>query len=155
MEDFSHTTQSGIGYKLLAADEGSLTLDHERVFYKIGVRTTVPGNGAYVAVTGGLFSLQRDSPDKIFAVLLCEGSVIPIEIPPQGTLCFRHVTRVPVTVDDLARLAVEAADRDVRQAAVARVDDQSLLARVAVEDAYCYVRRAAVARVELLRCVVG
>ena len=137
-----------IGYKLLASDEGSLTSYHERVFYKIGVRTTVPGNGAYVSVTGGLFSLEPDSPNKILAVFECEEPIFPSNQPPQGTTCFRHVTRIPLNDEDLVRIAAEAADPDVRQAAVARVGDQALLARVAAGDTNPGIRRAAVERVE-------
>jgi hypothetical protein len=137
-----------IGYKLLAADEGSLSTEYPRVFYKIGVRTTVPGNGAYVALTGGLLSLQQDSPDKIFAKLECEDPVSPASPPPQGTTCFRVVTRVPLTQDDLAKVAVDAQNDDVRRTAVARLDDQSLLAKLAVQDQDCDVRRTAVARLD-------
>jgi hypothetical protein len=51
----------------------------------------------------------------------------------------------------LAKVAVQDQDCYVRQAAVARLDDQALLAKVAVQDQDYDVRRAAVARLESLQ----
>ena len=49
------------GLKLLAADGGSITHRYGRVIYPLDEWVTVPGNGAYVAVTDGLNAVKGKS----------------------------------------------------------------------------------------------
>jgi uncharacterized membrane protein (DUF106 family) len=132
------------GYKLLD-DDSSLNDNHGRVRYPVGERIMVPGNGAYVVVTGGLLVGGGDVSRNTLAVFECEEPTGAEA--PAGVVCFRWVRRLVLDQELLVWIAEHAAACDVRQAAVARVTDQELLARVAEHDAAWMVRQAAVARV--------
>ena len=118
-----------IGYKLLDGDQ-SLTSEYGRVRYPVGEWVTVPGNGAYVAVSGGLLSGGGDVARHQLAVFECEESVAVADVSA-GVVCFRRVRRLVLDQALLARIAENDLDWGVRLAAVARVEDQTLLARVA------------------------
>ena len=81
-----------IGYKLLRADGGSLTSQYERVIYPVGEWVTVLGNGAYIAITGGV---DAGGVGPILTPFECAERLKP-QPPgvPQGVQCFRRVRRL-------------------------------------------------------------
>jgi hypothetical protein len=139
-------TDITIGYKLLEGDH-SLTSRYGVVTYPAdGEWHEVPGNGAYVAVSGGLYSAGVDPTDPQLVELECRDEVLDVSPkPPESVRCFRRVRRSRDTLD-YARVAKNAAAWAVRYAAVERVTDQAVLADVAKNDTARAVRRAAVAR---------
>jgi hypothetical protein len=141
-------TDTVIGYKLLEGDH-SLTSTYGVVTYPAdGEWHEVPGHGAYVAVSGGLYSAGGTSGDQqlVLVELECRDEVRDVSPkPPEGVRCFRRVRRSR-TLLDYARVAKNDGDPVVREAAVGRVIDQAVLADVAKTDVAC-VRYAAVARV--------
>jgi hypothetical protein len=152
-----------VGLKVVREDLGSITEVHGRVFYPRDVWIDVPGNGAYVAMTGGLFS-AGDGAKCIYL----EGEGIVRAPGVEGVLCFskvRHIAPCPERLDAsirhlpriwesppdqglLADLAKTAADWRVRKAAAQRLEDQGLLADLAKTDADWRVRKAAAQRLE-------
>jgi hypothetical protein len=80
-----------IGCKLLNRIDDqsarSLTMEYTPVVYRRGEWNEVPGNGAYVAITGGLTS---GGMGDTLAYLECEGEVVGCD-PPNGVRCFRRV----------------------------------------------------------------
>jgi len=140
-------TNTVIGYKLLEGDH-SLTSRYGVVTYPAdGEWHEVPGNGAYVAVSGGLYSAGVDPADPQLVELECRDEVLDVSPePPEGVRCFRRVRR-PRTLLDYARVAKNDGDPAVRKAAVERVTDQAVLADVAKNDAAWAVRKAAVERI--------
>ena len=77
-----------IGCKLLTAEGMSLRVDG-RVHYPVGEWLTVPGNGSYVAVTGGL---PLRGVGRILAYFACCDPVEGV-VAPRGVRCFRRVYR--------------------------------------------------------------
>ena len=140
MKDSIGTYQKVIGYKLLR-DDMSLTLQYDRIRYPVGKWVSVPGNGAYVAISGGLLTGGGDVVRDELAQFECEEP--SGANAPDGVVCFRKVLRVKLDACDFARLAEHDVDYDVRAAAAAKVEDQALLARLAEHDADWQVREAA------------
>jgi hypothetical protein len=140
-------TDTVIGYKLLEGDH-SLTSTYGVVTYPAdGEWHEVPGNGAYVAVSGGLYSADVDLTDPQLVKLECRDEVPDVSPkPPEGVRCFRWVRRSRDTLD-YARVAKTAAAWDVRWAAVEQIMDPGVLADVAKNHADWVVRRVAVARI--------
>ena len=82
-----------LGLKLLKNDGESLNDSHGRVKYPAdGSWVTVPGNGAYVARTGGLTS---GGFGPTLAVIECDDSTRKATDAPAGVECFGRVRRVP------------------------------------------------------------
>jgi len=85
-----------VGCKLLRADGSSLTDEHPRVTYLVGEWITVPGNGAYVAVTGGI---DAGGLGPVLAYFECRDRVYVHH--PDGVACFRRVRRYGRPVPEL------------------------------------------------------
>ena len=82
-----------LGLKLLTKDGESLNSSHGRVKYPAdGSWVDVPGNGAYVARTGGLAS---GGYGPVFAVMECDINTRRATSAPDGVECFGRVRRVP------------------------------------------------------------
>lgn len=81
----TQTTKKVIGCKLLAADGGSITSQYRRVIYKRGKWVEVPGDGAYVAITGGV---NRGGYGPVLAWFECQE---PTYIGDAAVQCFRRV----------------------------------------------------------------
>jgi hypothetical protein len=159
-------TVNKVGLKLVKKDLGSITEVHGRVIYTKDEWIDVPGNGAYVAITGGL--LAAGDGDKCI-YLECDGIVRDAGVT--GVMCFsrvRHVDPRPEKVDPylskishiwdeapdkalLADLAKTDPDCDVRAAAVSRVEDKALLADLAKTDPDCDVRATASRRLARIK----
>lgn len=78
-----------VGAKMLAADGGSLAAGN-RVIYPVDEWIEVGGNGAYVAVSGGL---TEAGIGEILALFECQE---PTGAPaPKGVVCYRKVKRLP------------------------------------------------------------
>jgi hypothetical protein len=88
-----------VGCKLLRADGTSL---NGRYRYNLdGEWNTVPGNGAYVAVTGELTLAGIPGKDDILVYLECEE---PTGVVASGGVrCFRHVRVIPACPERLTR----------------------------------------------------
>ena len=81
-----------IGLKLLAADGGSVSSNaNPRMIYPVGEWIEVPGNGAYVSLTGDGVSAGGGGP--ILAAFECEEPT-GMGDPPDGVKCFRRVKRL-------------------------------------------------------------
>src|SRR3990167_5544258 len=78
------------GLKLLAADDGSITSKFGRVIYPLDEWVTVPGNGAYVAITDGLNSANGKAPMILGFFETDEPTGAPA---PTGVVCYRKVRR--------------------------------------------------------------
>ena len=78
------------GLKLLREDFVSLNDDHFRIIYPLNEWITVPGNGAYVAITGGLMS---GGVGPVLAAFECRESV-GNDSAPEGVICYRKVKRL-------------------------------------------------------------
>lgn len=78
-----------VGCKLLREDGGSLR-ESNRVIYPVDEWIEVPGNGAYVAVTGGL---TLGGVDLVLAYFECADPTGALA--PRGVMCFRRVRRLP------------------------------------------------------------
>ena len=103
-----------IGYKILRANGSSLTADHGVVEYALPVNgdpgpwQDVPGNGAYVAMFGGLFSASTTDHDgAILAECEC---VNPSGLgrPPEGVTTYCNIrilrtTSAPLDADYWAK----------------------------------------------------
>ena len=82
-----------LGLKLLTKENQSLNSSHARITYPTdGSWVDVPGNGAYVARTGGL---TIGNYDPVFAVLECDINTRRATSAPDGVECFGRVRRVP------------------------------------------------------------
>ena len=82
-----------LGLKLLTKDGESLNSSYGRVKYPAdGSWVDVPGNGAYVARTGGLTS---GGYGPVGAVLECDINTRRATSAPDGVECFGRVRRVP------------------------------------------------------------
>lgn len=79
-----------IGLKLLRADGMSLNSRYGRVFYPVGEWITVPGNGAYVAVSGGL---HMGGWGPLLVALECDEET-ELHASPSGVRCFTRVRRL-------------------------------------------------------------
>lgn len=92
------------GCKLLASDGGSINSEHGRVLYPLGEWIDVPGNGAYIAVTGGLLA---GGVGPLLAYFECREPTGAAATA--GVVCFRRVRLLndPCKVD--ARLMGEIA----------------------------------------------
>ena len=82
-----------VGLKLLRDDGGSLNDKYGRVIYPVGEWVAVPGNGAYVAISGGL---KAGGTGPLLAAFECEQprSADAGEGMPAGVTCFRRVRRL-------------------------------------------------------------
>ena len=78
-----------VGCKLLNSNNQSLTTDYKKVTYPVGKWIRVPGNGAYVAVNGGL-TIGGIGP--VLAYFECEDPTGAEA--PSGVTCFRRVKRL-------------------------------------------------------------
>lgn len=122
-----------VGCKLLRSDGSSLRKEG-RVFYPMGEWITVPGNGAYVAVTGGLV---MGGSGPLLTYMECEdptGAEAPV-----GVACYRRVRR-------LAEPAPEKVSPDMRGQIARYVPDLSPKQRAALAEASTPDWRGAVAR---------
>ena len=82
-----------LGLKLLTKDGESLNSWYTRVKYPaVGSWIGVPGNGAYVARTGGLTS---GGYGPVLAVIECDENTRKAASAPGGVECFGRVRRVP------------------------------------------------------------
>ena len=82
-----------LGLKLLTKDGESINSSYDRVKYPAdGSWVDVPGNGAYVARTGGLTS---GGYGPVCAVLECDINTRRATSAPDGVECFSRVRRVP------------------------------------------------------------
>ena len=82
-----------LGLKLLTKDGESLNSSYGRVNYPAdGSWVDVPGNGAYIARTGGLTS---GGYGPVCAVLECDINTRRATSAPGGVECFGRVRRVP------------------------------------------------------------
>src|SRR5574340_652458 len=79
-----------VGCKLLRKDFSSINDEYGRVSYRSTDWITVPGNGAYVAVTEGLTS---GGFGPRLAYFECKGPTGVLA--PSGVRCFRHVRLIP------------------------------------------------------------
>jgi hypothetical protein len=152
-----------VGLKLLAADGGSLNCDHGRVMYPEGEWIDVPGLGAFVAISDGIFS---GGAGPLLAFMECD-LASETEMPAvEGVRCFRRVRRLRREEERLEALHTrirwiatvwratdqsvleqivrDSTDSYVRQVTVRRITDQSVLERIACEDEDWQVREAAV-----------
>jgi hypothetical protein len=89
-----------VGCKLLKANGTSL--NGKYCYDLTGTWNVVPGNGAYVAVTGGLTTAGIPSKDDILVYLECEeptGAVASHD----DVQCFRHVRVIPACPERLTR----------------------------------------------------
>ena len=86
-----------VGCKLLRADGSSLTDEHPRVAYPVGEWISVPGNGAYVAVTGGI---DAGGIGPVLAYFECADRMVSI-LCPDGVQCFRSVRRLKCPAPEL------------------------------------------------------
>ena len=74
------------GLKMLREDGGSMNSDHTRIVYPLGEWITAPGNGAYIAVSGGLAAV---GVGPVLALFECQQ---PTGVnAPDGVTCFRRV----------------------------------------------------------------
>ena len=81
------------GLKLLTKDGESLSSSYGRVRYPAdGSWVDVPGNGAYIARTGGL---TCGGYGPVLAVLECDINTRRATSAPGGVECFGRVRRVP------------------------------------------------------------
>lgn len=83
-----------VGCKLLREDGGSLR-EKDRVIYPVGEWIEVPGNGAYVAITGGLIS---GGVGPVLAYFEC-ADLTDVRVY-SGVRCFRRVRRLPEPVPE-------------------------------------------------------
>ena len=90
-----HETNTIVGCKFVRNDCGSLNDDYGRVIYTRRWQR-VPGKGAYVAVTGGLWA-GGFGPTLIY--LECREPTGAVA--PSGIVCFRYVRRVAACPDRL------------------------------------------------------
>ena len=93
-----------IGAKLL---NGNRSLNGESVYDLSGAWNIVPGNGAYVAITGGLFAGGKGEDLRFM-----EGKDPTGAVAPAGVVCFRQVRVLPpdyYPLDIDAHLALEVA----------------------------------------------
>ena len=82
-----------LGLKLLTEDGESLNSSYGRVKYPAdGSWVDVPGNGTYIARTGGLTS---GGHGPVLAVLECDINTRRATSVPDGVECFGRVRRVP------------------------------------------------------------
>ena len=82
-----------LGLKLLTKDNQSLNSSYVRITYPPdGSWVDVPGNGAYIARTGGLTSVGYG---PVLAVLECDINTRRATSVPDGVECFSRVRRVP------------------------------------------------------------
>ena len=82
-----------LGLKRLTKDGESLNSSYGRVNYPAdGSWVDVPGNGAYIARTGGLTS---GGYGPVFAVMECDINTRRATSAPDGVECFGRVRRVP------------------------------------------------------------
>ena len=81
-------TTTIVGCKLLGANGSSLR-ERERVWYTTEWQT-IPGNGAYVAVTSGL---TEGGYGPMLVYLECEEPTGAVA--PEGVVCFRRVRIIP------------------------------------------------------------
>lgn len=79
-----------IGIKILRADGRSL---NGRVEHPVGEWVDVPGHGAYVAVSGGLWSAGEPPQGAIYCTVECREPTGASA--PDGVVCFRRVHRLP------------------------------------------------------------
>ena len=82
------------GVKLLQKDSGSLYVTQNRIFYPENTWIDVPGNGAYIYLTGGVKISQGAL--AVVALFECENQ-IKTETPI-GVACFSRVFRLPESV---------------------------------------------------------
>ena len=74
------------GLKMLREDGGSMNDEHQRIIYPLGKWITAPGNGAYIAVSGGLAAV---GVGPVLALFECQQ---PTGVnAPDGVTCFRRV----------------------------------------------------------------
>jgi hypothetical protein len=140
------------GWKLVQSDGTSL---NGRYRYVMDGATweTVPGAGAAVAITGGLLS---GGDGSLLLRVECDpdSECYDPPIASKGVRWYRRIRTRRPTPAELARVAREDPDWEVRAAAVGRLTDPVELVRAA-RDRIWYVRAAAVGRltdpVELVR----
>jgi len=79
------------GAKLLRPDHTSIGDEYGRVQYRYGWQT-IPGNGAYIAVTGGADAADVPA-DAVIRWFECDpaSEIKPDDSPPFGVRCFRRV----------------------------------------------------------------
>ena len=95
-----------LGLKLLTKDGESLNSWYTRVKYPaVGSWIGVPGNGAYVARTGGLVS---GGYGPVLAVIECDENTRKAASAPVGVECFGRVRRVPELEAKLKSCAARA-----------------------------------------------
>ena len=95
-----------LGLKLLTKDGKSVNSLYGRVKYPAdGSWVDVPGNGAYVARTGGLTS---GGYGPVLAVLECDINTRKATSAPDGVECFGRVRRVPELEAKLKAYAARA-----------------------------------------------
>ena len=82
-----------LGFKLLTRENQSLNSACGRITYPAdGSWVNVPGNGAYIARTGGLTS---GGYGPVLAVIECDDDTRKAADAPEGVECFGRVRRVP------------------------------------------------------------
>jgi len=138
---------SKIGLKIVREDDGSLTSFYGRVFYPMGEWVDVPGIGAFVAISGGLFN-AGDGPKCIY--LECEGR--GRKAGKEGVYCFSRVRQIPpcpeklderlrflpelvddtLNQDQIAQLLITHPEISVQRLAVKRIKDEATLFIVAM-----------------------
>ena len=78
------------GLKLLREDFGSINDVPGRIIYPLNKWVTVPGNGAYVAISDGLTS---GGVGPVLAAFECRDPVRNVSAPI-GVICYRKVKRL-------------------------------------------------------------
>lgn len=93
-----------VGCKLLTAEGESLSSVHGRVRYPVGEWVEVPGNGAYVAVTGDILCA---GVGPILAYLEC-AEELDVQNTAPGVRCYRRVRRLAEPAPDRISPALRA-----------------------------------------------
>jgi hypothetical protein len=162
-------TKSIVGLKLLAADGGSLNSEYGRIIYPEGEWVEVPGLGAFVAISDGVFS---GGVGPLIAFMECDLASEIGSIYLDGVRCFRRVRRLRreeerlealdirirwiatlwrnTDQSKLEQLAYEDDDWRVREVAVYGITDLSVLERIANNDSEWSVRHTALCRIKQL-----
>ena len=87
------------GLKLLRVDGSNLNYDHGRITYPLGEWVEIPGNGAYVCISGGLMS---GGVGPLLAWFECGDEVDGVADMPHGVRCYRRVRRLAAMPEDYA-----------------------------------------------------
>ena len=123
-----------LGLKLLTKDGESINSSYARVNYPAyGSWVDVPGNGAYIARTGGLTS---GGYGPVFAVMECDINTRRATSAPDGVECFGRVRRVPELEVKLKAYAARAKADAAWSAARAKADAARSAARTKADAAW-------------------